>query len=144
VSTERISSFCQDGGCVGVTLVDGQVVVRNTNGGDSATFSLDEWTTFIAGVKAGEFDMGTSRFQVGDEVLWCWHGEGGTGRWFKARLVEHAPAGYPRGWSGDVTDRGTFYDSDDPGWDVPTGHNVYLDEPSMTLVDRPSKEDSRG
>lgn len=73
-------------------------------------------------------------FQVGDEVMWRWHEDDASGRWFKARLVERAPADYPNGWSGDVTDRGTFYDSGDESWDVPVGHNVFLDEPSMTLV----------
>ena len=72
-------------------------------------------------------------FRVGDEVHWRWHKDGGSDQWFKARLVEHRPAGYPQGWAGAITDRGTFY-SDNYSWQIPLGWVVYLDEPSMTLV----------
>lgn len=56
----QISSFCNLGDCVEVGYsTDGSVVVRDTK--DSArsaalTFTSDEWTAFVLGVKAGEFD----------------------------------------------------------------------------------------
>lgn len=77
-------------------------------------------------------------FQVGDEVRWRWHEDGESGRWFKARLVEHHPVGYSQGWSGEITDQGTFYAGDDETWNAHIGHVVYLDEPSMTLM-QPSR-----
>lgn len=59
VDVEVTSSACHSGGCVGVTpSVDG-VVVRNTK--DSAyrlRFTANEWSAFVQGVKAGEFDFG--------------------------------------------------------------------------------------
>lgn len=76
----------------------------------------------------------TRSFKLGDEVRWRWHEDGGSGLWFKARLVEHHPADYPTGWAGAITDQGSFYGRGDDGWDCPVGHVVYMDEPSMTLV----------
>lgn len=60
----KISSFCQDGGCVEVDKVD--VAVRGRfdhririTGTDADTvllFTRAEWEAFIAGVKNNEFD----------------------------------------------------------------------------------------
>ena len=57
----RTSSFCSFGNCVEVGLAadDGAVLVRDTkDGGQVAlSFTAEEWTAFVAGVKAGEFDF---------------------------------------------------------------------------------------
>lgn len=48
-----------DGGCVEVGTVPGLVGVRDTKLGAASpvlAFARAEWTTFLAGVKAGEFD----------------------------------------------------------------------------------------
>lgn len=56
----KTSSFCNFGDCVEVGhSPDGSVTVRDTK--DAArstalTFTSDEWTVFVRGVKAGEFD----------------------------------------------------------------------------------------
>lgn len=56
----RISSFCSDGGCVGVVLddPDSAVTVVDTKlaGGPELRFTRAEWVAFVAGVKNGEFD----------------------------------------------------------------------------------------
>jgi hypothetical protein len=56
------SSHCNGGGCVEVgRSPDGPVVVRDTKDperGMSLVFTREEWTAFVAGVKAGEFDLG--------------------------------------------------------------------------------------
>lgn len=55
----RTSSFCTAGGCVEVGLLpDGGVAVRDTKnrGQQPLVFTAEEWTTFVAGVRAGEFD----------------------------------------------------------------------------------------
>lgn len=56
----KISSFCDFGGCVEVGQTpDGSVVVRDSKDADrvaSLHFTHDEWTAFVRGVKAGEFD----------------------------------------------------------------------------------------
>lgn len=55
----KISSFCNFGGCVEVgRSAEGAVLVRDTK--DRAlqlAFTDEEWTAFVAGVKAGEFDF---------------------------------------------------------------------------------------
>ena len=51
---------CIGGNCVQVGMsVDGLVHVADTKDGAAAplAFSADEWTAFVAGVKAGEFDV---------------------------------------------------------------------------------------
>jgi hypothetical protein len=56
----RISSFCSYGGCVEVGRSDdGAVLVRDTKDRARPTlfFTDEEWTAFVAGVKAGEFDF---------------------------------------------------------------------------------------
>ncbi|MDD7920906.1 DUF397 domain-containing protein [Actinomycetospora callitridis] len=55
----RISSFCSDGECVGVA-VSAEVVevvdVANEQAG-RLRVSPEAWAAFVAGVKAGEFDL---------------------------------------------------------------------------------------
>lgn len=57
--TVRISSFCTHGSCVGVNIEGGEVQVVDTKSDDapSLRFTLSEWAAFVAGVKAGEFDL---------------------------------------------------------------------------------------
>ena len=53
------SSFCGGGDCVEVAwLKNGHVLVRDAKDIKKAplTFTPTEWTSFIKGVKAGEFD----------------------------------------------------------------------------------------
>lgn len=54
----HVSSFCDLGSCVEVAaLEDGSVALRDTKvGGSPYVFSSGEWSAFLAGVKAGEFD----------------------------------------------------------------------------------------
>ncbi len=54
------SSFCQVGTCVEVgRLADGGIAVRDGKNLDQAAlcFTADEWKAFVAGVKAGEFEV---------------------------------------------------------------------------------------
>lgn len=54
------SSRCDMSGpnCVEVLNTDGVVSVRNSQRTETvASFSREEWTTFLAGAKAGEFDI---------------------------------------------------------------------------------------
>jgi hypothetical protein len=56
----RVSSFCSFGSCVEVgRSPDGTVLVRDTKDSSrhALTFTNDEWDAFVAGVKAGEFDL---------------------------------------------------------------------------------------
>ncbi|MDD7966496.1 DUF397 domain-containing protein [Actinomycetospora lemnae] len=53
----RTSSFCSDGDCVGVAIDDGEVRVVDTKSSAALSFTPDEWAAFVAGVKAGEFDL---------------------------------------------------------------------------------------
>lgn len=55
----RTSSFCSDGDCVGVAIEPGEVRVVDTKSGDAPAlrFTASEWAAFVAGVKAGEFDL---------------------------------------------------------------------------------------
>lgn len=71
-------------------------------------------------------------FQVGDDVRWEWTGERPDGKWFKARLTEKNPPGYPSGWEAEITDPGSLYAPDE--WDRPVGYRVFVDEPSLTFV----------
>lgn len=55
----KVSSFCQDGGCVEVSKdVRGDyVAVQQTDtDSDVLVFARKEWEDFIKGAKAGEFD----------------------------------------------------------------------------------------
>jgi hypothetical protein len=55
----RISSLCTDGSCVGVDVDQDEVRVVDTKSDEAPTlrFTPDEWAAFVAGVKAGEFDL---------------------------------------------------------------------------------------
>lgn len=54
----RISSFCSDGGCVGVVLDEAvRVVDTKAADGPELRFTREEWAAFVAGVKNGEFDL---------------------------------------------------------------------------------------
>lgn len=60
-SVYRRSSHCADGSCVEVSpLADGSVSVRDSKNIDQTalTYTRDEWSAFVLGVKAGEFDFG--------------------------------------------------------------------------------------
>ncbi len=56
----KTSSFCNLGDCVEVGRApDGSMIVRDTKDASrtqSLMFTHDEWTAFVLGVKAGEFD----------------------------------------------------------------------------------------
>lgn len=56
----RISSFCSDGGCVGVAADEQGISVLDTKvtDGPELRFTRSEWEAFVAGVKNGEFDVG--------------------------------------------------------------------------------------
>ena len=53
----RTSSFCSDGSCVGVAIGPGEVRVVDTKSSEALRFTPEEWAAFVAGVKAGEFDL---------------------------------------------------------------------------------------
>lgn len=59
--TFKISSFCTCGceKCVAVAVTSDGVYVRDTKDADKATlaFTPDEWSVFVKGVKAGDFDL---------------------------------------------------------------------------------------
>jgi len=55
----KVSSFCQDGGCVHVRKVsfsDGTEVHVSNGADNGCLFTRAEWEAFVAGVKNGEFD----------------------------------------------------------------------------------------
>lgn len=55
----RISSQCAAGDCIAVgRLPTGHVLVKDTKDpdGPQLRFNASEWTAFVAGVRAGEFD----------------------------------------------------------------------------------------
>lgn len=56
--TWRRSNRCINAGCVEVGATGGAVLVRDSKLDDSQvlSFTPQEWTAFIEGVKAGEFD----------------------------------------------------------------------------------------
>lgn len=54
-----VSSYCLKGGCVAVAALPvGGVAVRDEKlaNGPVLTFTAEEWTAFLAGVRNGEFD----------------------------------------------------------------------------------------
>jgi hypothetical protein len=53
------ASHCASNGCVEARAIDGEVTVRSSRDpdGPSVRYGRDEWNTFIAAVKAGEFDL---------------------------------------------------------------------------------------
>lgn len=55
----RISSFCPGGSCVQAAITPGgDIELHHTENPqrEPHVFSLEEWTAFVTGVKAGEFD----------------------------------------------------------------------------------------
>ena len=52
------SSRCADRNCVEIAVVDGTVAMRDSKNVDqpSLTFSRGEWTSFLAGLAAGDYD----------------------------------------------------------------------------------------
>jgi len=55
----RASTVCANGTCVEVAYADGQVVLLrdSKDHGPVLHFTASEWRSFIAGVRAGEFDL---------------------------------------------------------------------------------------
>lgn len=53
------SEFCTNSSCVEVALVEDAVLVRDAKDADHAPlrFDVPEWEAFVAGVKAGQFDV---------------------------------------------------------------------------------------
>jgi Domain of unknown function (DUF397) len=52
------ASFCQNGECVEVAEQNGMIILRDSkrpNGG-VLRYTIDEWRSFVGGIKAGEFD----------------------------------------------------------------------------------------
>jgi hypothetical protein len=58
----RRASFCQTGECVEVAAQGGMVVMRNSShpGSGYLLYTTEEFSSFVRGVKAGEFDLLTS------------------------------------------------------------------------------------
>lgn len=56
----RRSSKCSANDCVEVAFHEGQVVVRDSKDdqGPVLSFAADEWRSFLAAARAGEFDLG--------------------------------------------------------------------------------------
>lgn len=53
----RTSTFSAGGQCVDVKIIDNMVMVRHSSGqGGVVEFTHPEWSAFIEGVYAGEFD----------------------------------------------------------------------------------------
>ncbi|WP_332838780.1 DUF397 domain-containing protein [Nocardia bovistercoris] len=54
----RVSSFTDNGTCVEVAGTPSTVYVRNSNHRDAGTveFTRAEWSAFLKGAQAGEFD----------------------------------------------------------------------------------------
>lgn len=55
----RRSAACTTNSCVEVAFVVGAIGIRDSKRSDSPvlSFTRDEWSAFVAGVKAGEFDL---------------------------------------------------------------------------------------
>jgi Domain of unknown function (DUF397) len=55
----RTATTCESGACVEVARLDELVLVRDGKEPDGAVlrFSVDEWRRFVAGVRAGDFDV---------------------------------------------------------------------------------------
>jgi len=61
----RRASYCTNSGCVEVAFVgNGRIAVRSSKEQDRQVlfFDSEEWQTFLAGVKAGEFDESLNEF----------------------------------------------------------------------------------
>lgn len=51
------SSFCESNGCVEVKFEQGVTYVKADHAPQILVFTAPEWAAFVAGVKAGEFDL---------------------------------------------------------------------------------------
>ena len=53
------ASFCQNGECVEIAAHNGMVMMRKSNEPNSARlyFTPEEFSSFLRGAKAGEFDL---------------------------------------------------------------------------------------
>jgi hypothetical protein len=61
VTEYKKSSFCDAGACVEVGQINDVVLVRSTTAPEKVvTFTADEWTRFIQGAQAGEFNLDPS------------------------------------------------------------------------------------
>ncbi len=56
----RRSTFCATGACVEVAEAGNEFLVRDSKNPESPIlrFTADEWSAFVAGVRAGEFGAG--------------------------------------------------------------------------------------
>jgi hypothetical protein len=52
------SSYCSTSACVEVAMTSDAVLVRDSKNNEVAplSFTMDEWSAFVKGVRAGEFD----------------------------------------------------------------------------------------
>lgn len=58
LSDFRTSSFCSSGACIGVAVDADSVTVADLPDGEAVLrVSREQWSAFVAGVKAGEFDV---------------------------------------------------------------------------------------
>lgn len=61
----RTSSFCAGGSCVQVEFTDNGVTLTDPNDRyTQVAYSSDEWRAFLAGARAGEFDLPADRSAV--------------------------------------------------------------------------------
>lgn len=57
-ATWRRSSFCDTSACVEIVALDEGMALRDSADPQrTLQFSRDDWMTFIAGVRAGDFDL---------------------------------------------------------------------------------------
>ena len=58
-ATWRRSTYCGESSCVEVAVAGGSIGVRDSKTSDSPvlSFTREEWTAFVLGVKSGEFDL---------------------------------------------------------------------------------------
>jgi len=54
----RVARACDSGGCVGVARQGEVILIGNTTNpeGPVSRFTAQEWNSFVAGVKLGDFD----------------------------------------------------------------------------------------
>lgn len=54
----RKASFCASGQCVEVTEQNGMIIMRDSKEphGGMLRYTIEEWQSFVRGIKAGEFD----------------------------------------------------------------------------------------
>ncbi|MGH4018916.1 MAG: DUF397 domain-containing protein [Pseudonocardiaceae bacterium] len=67
----KTSQYCPGGNCVEAKLLpDGTVAVADTKNRnrDPHVFTRPEWTAFLAGVKAGEFDFPDDEPVLSDSI----------------------------------------------------------------------------